>query len=68
MITAQILPVSDDTILDECAQAACKAGMYLITNGFKVVVSPIVPPGFWKIAVKVKDPNHAALEPQPCAA
>jgi hypothetical protein len=68
MITAQILPITDETTLDECAQAARHAGMHLITNGFKVVVSPIVPPGFWKVAVKVKTPAHAALEPQPCAA
>jgi len=68
MITAHILPITDDTTLDEFIQAARSAGMHLITNGFKVVVSPVVPPGFWRIAVKVKTPTAAVLEHQPCAA
>lgn len=68
MISAHILPITDDTTLDECAQVARQTGMHLISNGFKVVVSPIVPPGFWKIAVKVKTPSLAHLEHQPCAA
>lgn len=66
--TARILPITDTTTLDECIQAAKSAGMYLITNGFKVVVSPVIPPGFWRIAVKVKTPHHAFLEAEPCAA
>lgn len=68
MITARILPITDDTTLDECARAAQAAGMHLITNGFKVVVSPVIPPGFVKIAVKVKCARRATLEPQACAA
>lgn len=67
-LTASILPVTDATTMDECIQAARSAGMYLITNGFKVVVSPIVPPGFWRVAVKVKNAESATLEHQPCAA
>ena len=68
MITAHILRVTDETTVDELAQVAKAAGMYLISNGLKVVVSPIVPPGFIKIAVKVKTPTIAILEPMPCAA
>lgn len=68
MITARILPISDATTLDECARAARAAGMHLISNGFKVVVSPIVPPGFFKIAVKVRSDKRATLDPVPCAA
>ena len=67
-LTARILPITDDTTLDECAQAAQAAGMHLISNGRKVVVSPVIPPGYWKIAVKVKCPQRATLEPQACAA
>lgn len=40
----------------------------LISNGFKVVVSPVCPPGFFKIAVKVKSPQPAELEAEACAA
>lgn len=67
-LTARILPITDDTTLDDCAKAAKAAGMHLISNGRKVVVSPVIPPGYWKIAVKVKSPDHATLEPQACAA
>lgn len=66
MIAALIL--NPDALLDECAQAARARGMHLISDGFRVVVSPIVPPGFFKIAVKVKTPSRAVLESQPCAA
>lgn len=68
MITAQILPITDSTTLEECAQAAKARGMHLITNGFKVVVSPIIPPGFWKVAVKVKTSQRAELEEVICSA
>lgn len=67
-LTARILPITDETSLDECARAARIAGMHLISNGRKVVVSPVIPPGYWKIAVKVKRPDRATLEPQACAA
>ena len=65
---AQIIPVTDDTTVDELALVARAHRMFLISDGFKVVVSPIVPPGFFKIAVKVKTARRAALEAMPCAA
>lgn len=71
MTTAQIIPFGDETLLEDVAtiaQAAKARGMYLISDGNKVVVSPIVPPGFYKIAIKIKDAARAALEPMPCAA
>lgn len=71
MIAAKIVPINDDTLLSEVAaiaRAANERGMFLISNGFKVVVSPVCPPGFFKLAVKVKCPNTATLEPIPCAA
>lgn len=60
----------EDMLFDDIARAAQAAGMYLISNGHKVVVSPIVPPGFVKIAVKIKvrSPQRATLEAMPCAA
>ena len=68
MIHATILAFTDDTTVDELAQVAKASGMHLISNGFKVVVSPIVPPGFFKIAVKIKHRHRAVLEAMPCAA
>lgn len=68
MITATILPVTDDVLVDELIQVAQSAGMHLISDGFKVVVSPIVPPGFFKIAIRVKNDHLATLEAMPCAA
>lgn len=67
-LTARILAITVGTTLDECAQVAKEAGMHLISDGKKVVVSPIVPPGFFKIAVKVKSPTHAILNPIAAAA
>lgn len=58
----------EDTLVDDIARAAQAAGMHIITDGHKVVVSPIVPPGFFKLAVKIKTPSVARLEAMPCAA
>lgn len=66
MITAIIF--SDDALLDEVAQAAKARGMHIISNGQRTVVSPIVPAGWTKIAVKVKSVSSAQLEAIPCAA
>lgn len=71
MIAAQIIPYTDDTSLDDVAHIAAAAqtrGMYLISNGHKVVVSPVVPPGFYKLAIKVRDRHHAELGAARCAA
>lgn len=66
MISAQIF--HEDALVDECAQAAKARGMHLISDGKKVVVSPIIPPGFFKVAVKIKCPTTASLTPTQCAA
>ena len=68
MITAHLLPITDNTTVDELAQVAKAAGMHLISDGIRVLVSPIVPPGFIKVAVKVKTDRRAHLEATPCAA
>lgn len=66
MVTARLF--RDDALFDEVAQAAVAANMFLIGNGKRIVVSPIVPPGWFKIAVKIKSPARAALQVAPCAA
>lgn len=58
----------EDTLVDDVARAAQAAGMHIISDGKKVVVSPIVPPGFFKLAVKIKTDSHAQLEALPCCA
>lgn len=57
----------DDRLLDEVVHAAVAAGLFLISDGRRIVVSPVVPPGFVKIAVKVK-PQPENAEGMPCAA
>ena len=44
MITAQILDITEETLFDDMLQIATERGMYLVTNGQKTVISPIVPP------------------------
>lgn len=68
MLTAQILPITDTTTVDELAQVAKANRMHLISDGSRVLVSPIVPAGFFKIAVKIKSARRAELEALPCAA
>lgn len=54
MIAALILP--DTTTMLECAQAARANHMHLITDGRRVVVSPVVPPGWHRMGVTHKAP------------
>lgn len=63
MIAAQILP--EDALLDECIQAANERGFYLVSDGRRVLVSPVIPAGFRQIKITAKD--HAP-EVLPCAA
>ena len=66
MIAARI-PAGDE-LFDDIARAAAESGMHLIGNGRRIVASPIVPPGWFKIVVKVKNHQRAHLERQACAA
>lgn len=47
------LPHSGLSLL-EARQIANDAGMHLITNGEDVLVSPIVPPGWWIVPIRIK--------------
>lgn len=60
----------DITVLDAAHQAA-DAGLHLICNGRESRISPIVPPGWFRLAVKIKPaPSAPATNPGslPCAA
>lgn len=54
MPDASPIPLHAGLSLFEARQIANDAGMYLITNGEDVLVSPIVPPGWWIVPLKVK--------------
>lgn len=60
----------DITVLDAAHQAA-RAGLKLICNGRESRISPIVPPGWFRLAVKIKPaPSAPTTTPGslPCAA
>lgn len=59
--------VPDDALVHTVAAEAAAAGLHLICNGRRSVISPIVPPGWFKIAVQI-DPQPTQEEAPPCAA
>ncbi len=60
--------IPDNATVMEAAQLAVASHLHLITDGTRVVLSPIVMPGWHRMAVKVKSPPFNPLEPQACAA
>ena len=56
---AEIIPHSGLSLLEAHALAK-SAGMHLIANGAEIKISPIIPPGWREIPIKVKvvAPNH----------
>lgn len=66
MLTTQI-PAAD-ALLDEVVTAAKAAGMHIIGNGRRIVISPVIPAGWIKLGVKVVNRQQAKLEALPCAA
>lgn len=66
MINSQTLP-EDTTVLDAAHQAA-DAGLHLICNGRESRISPIVPPGWFRLAVKIKPTSAPDRGSLPCAA
>lgn len=60
--------IPESTSVLDAGQQAANAGLHLICNGFESRISPIVPPGWFRMAVKVKptDPHTPGGE-LPCA-
>lgn len=54
-ITAVIIP--DTATVMEAAQQAAARRLHLLTDGRRVVLSPIVMPGWHRLAVKIKPPQ-----------
>lgn len=60
------IAIPEDTDLLDAARQASAAGLHLICNGRRTVLSPIVPPGWAKVTAQ--HPIHTASEHSPCAA
>lgn len=55
-----ILPDLDMTVLD-AYRLARDNSMYLISDGYRTVISPIIPPGWREIPIRIK--QRAANQP-----
>lgn len=51
---AVIRPPEEAELLEVASQAAA-SHLHLITDGRETVLSPIIPPGWYRIGVRVKD-------------
>lgn len=63
--------IPEDTAVLDAAHQAASAGLKLICNGRESRISPDVPPGWFRLAVKIKPaPSAPATTPGslPCAA
>lgn len=67
MNRARILP-EETSVLQAAAQARA-AGQHLLCNGRQSCISPVLMPGWSKLAVLIKPTRtHPIEETQPCAA
>ncbi|MBS1188934.1 MAG: hypothetical protein H6R10_726 [Rhodocyclaceae bacterium] len=64
MITTHI---PDDMTLVAAAARAASSGFFLVTDGRRTLISPVVPPGFHRIVVRNR-PAELPQEITPCAA
>lgn len=58
MVLARILP--PDTPVIVAASFAAEEGLHLITDGRRSVLSPVVPPGWFRVGVRVRQPAEDA--------
>lgn len=61
-MNATILHFPSETDLLEAATKAEAAHLFLITDGKETLLSPICPPGFFKLAVRVKPGSPAEVK------
>ena len=55
--------IPDDALLFEVAESAAGARLHVLSNGRRVVLSPVILDGWTEIRVRVKTPTRAALVP-----
>lgn len=65
MVAAVIIP--SDTEVVEAARLAAAAHLHLITDGRRTCLSPIVPPGWFRLAVHLR-PSAPEATPWPACA
>lgn len=59
-MSATLFELPDENLsAADLAEAAKARGMHLIHNGRRVVISPVIPPGWQKLGVFVKPPRGA---------
>lgn len=58
-MSAQVVRFNESTLI-EVVRAAKAAGMHLIHDGREIKVSPIIPPGWREVIVKIKAPQRRA--------
>lgn len=51
----QTIRLPEESELLEIAQRAAASHLHLITDGRQVVLSPFIPPGWHRLAVRVKE-------------
>ena len=67
-MTAIAIIVPEESEVLAAAQEAAAAGLHLICNGRRSAISPVIPPGWFKIAVKLKPQPVPHQEQTQCAA
>jgi hypothetical protein len=54
--------IPDEALLCDVAKQATAQHLHIISNGQRTALSPIIPDGWYRIAVKVRTPYRAQLE------
>ncbi len=53
--------IPDDALLFDVAESAAGEQLHLLSNGRRIVLSPVVLSGWTEIHVRIKTPSRAAL-------
>jgi len=67
-MSGYVIHIPDTATVLEAARLAAASHLHLITDVQQVVLSPIVWPGWHRLAVKIKSPPINPQEPQLCKA
>lgn len=54
-------PIPGDTPVLDAAREAARTGVPLITDGRRTVLSPVIPPGWHRLGVTVRETRDADL-------
>lgn len=62
-----LIPDLDMTVLDAYRLARANS-MYLISDGFRIIIAPHIPPGWREIPIRIKSAANQPDGARPCAA